>query len=74
MRTSMWGILHRGKSGKFILGHLVFTCLWGKEVQSSTIGEGTSKLSRSTGSFMTRAGHEPDMSFSLSASFISRHN
>lgn len=71
---STWGILHRGMSGKFILGYLVFACLWEKEAQSSTFAEGESKLSRSTGSFMTRAGHEPDMSLSLSASFISRHN
>lgn len=74
MVTSTWGTLHRGISRKFIHGHLVFACLWGKEAQSSTFTEGASKLSRSTGSFMTRAGHEPDMSLSLSASFISRHN
>lgn len=53
---NMWGILHRGISGKFILGHLVFVCLWGKEAQSFTFAEGVSELSRSTGSFMTRAG------------------
>lgn len=38
---SMWGLGHRGLNGKFVHGHLVFACLWGKEAQSSTVVRGS---------------------------------